>query len=224
MTAERPTDRPAHQIIQNVLEGGTSAALVAAVAGVPGGVAGVALGAVAPVAYAKLADYIASRRARVIIPTIDVLGDAGLADRLEECPEFNALILNVMERAAKVEWDLHVDAMAAVLRDGIVGDLGDAETDAVMEAIAGMTPDGVAVLVYITSRETHMDSYFVDIRVADDLGWGRSRVRRVFRLFEDAQVVETVGGLIDGGEGWRVNPLAVTVLDYLRDAGATLPV
>ena len=86
-----------------------------------------------------------------------------------------------------------------------------------------MTPDGSAILRYMTShdpprKQDEGPRYFVDTELANDLGIGRSHVRAALRRLEDGGVVETIGSLIGGSEGWGVTPLAGEVALFLADA------
>lgn len=122
--------------------------------------------------------------------------------------------------AARTEWEAHVDALAAVLRDGLTGIHDGDETSCLLDAVGTIAPDGVAILQLLVETQPTGHPHFVDSMIAEQFGWPRARVRTALRRLEDAGAAETIGGLLGGGEGWNPLPSGRKVLRYLPDAGA----
>jgi hypothetical protein len=181
-------------------------------------------GAVVAAATTQVANvvhtHLVRRRTRLLQPAIEALGDEGAAMRMEEDPRLLSLALRAADMAARAEWEEHVDALAAVLRDGLTGFHDADETSRLLDAVGTISPDGVVVLRTLVETEPPDHPHFVDTTIAEQFGWSRARVRTALRRLEDAGAAETIGNLWGGSEGWGPLPLATEVLRYLRDANA----
>lgn len=189
------------------------------IGGPVGAVAGAVVGAGAPHVVNIITRFLDERRNRVLQPTLRALGDEGTADALTTDPSLVPLVLQAADAAARSEWDTHVDALALALRDGVLGTTPRDESRQLIEALGTITPDGVVLLQHLLDDSPDHDSHFVDITMAERFGWTRSRARAALRRLEDGGAVETVGGLMGGGEGWKAIALGRVVRDYLQAAG-----
>lgn len=208
------------QVVRDAASGSAGALVGMAVGGPAGAVAGAGLAAVTTQVANVVSTHLRRRRDRLLQPSIDALGDAGVAELLELDPRLLALTLKAADMAARTEWESHVEALAAVLRDGLAGFHDTDETSRLLDAVGTITPDGIAILQLIVETKPPGHPHFVDSTIAEQFGWTRAKVRTSLRRLEDAGAVETIGSLMGGGEGWNPLPLGARVLDYLREAMA----